>query len=206
MFVCSKCEREFDDEMRAVGGYRQCRPCRAAYLSAWRAAHPGRNAELCRERAQRDPERVKREAEAYRKRPGNAEIARARAKAWYQANREQALQWARDNRDRLRPGKRKRHQERMETDSLYAVKQRQNTRYQQALMRRPHFREGLAAYYAEATRLFYDQCPVGFEVDHIWPLEHEKCCGLHVPWNLQYLSISDNRSKGRKLPHEWEPV
>ena len=39
-----------------------------------------------------------------------------------------------------------------------------------------------------------------FEVDHIWPITHEKFCGLHAPWNLQILEASENRRKSNKPP------
>ena len=42
----------------------------------------------------------------------------------------------------------------------------------------------------------YLNCPEGCEVDHIHPLSKG---GLHVHYNLQYLSISENRSKGAKI-------
>ncbi len=37
------------------------------------------------------------------------------------------------------------------------------------------------------------------EVDHIIPLQGRDVSGLHVPWNLQYLTRSENRKKGCNL-------
>ena len=70
-------------------------------------------------------------------------------------------------------------------------------------LNRAHERSGkskLAQYYWEEIAAIYRACPEGQEVDHIHPLrvmvgrEHI-ACGLHVPWNLQYLSVSANRRK-----------
>lgn len=43
---------------------------------------------------------------------------------------------------------------------------------------------------------FYQQCPENKEVDHVVPLQGETVSGLHVPWNLQYLTPARNRAKG----------
>ena len=73
---------------------------------------------------------------------------------------------------------------------------------------RKRWREGNANYRAklleqtppdtdrEAIRQFYNNCPSGYDVDHIIPISKG---GLHTLSNLQYLTASENRSKGNKL-------
>lgn len=58
--------------------------------------------------------------------------------------------------------------------------------------------------YNERMREIYYVCEavrgeVNYQVDHIIPLTHKKVCGLHVPWNIQLLSKSENCSKSNKF-------
>jgi len=45
-----------------------------------------------------------------------------------------------------------------------------------------------------------------YVVDHIWPLQHETVCGLHVPWNLRVITRTENAVKYNKLPSDEEAL
>ena len=50
----------------------------------------------------------------------------------------------------------------------------------------------------EDIRRIYENCPPGMHVDHIVPLMGDVVSGLHVSWNLQYLTPEENAIKSNK--------
>lgn len=53
----------------------------------------------------------------------------------------------------------------------------------------------------ELIKQFYLNCPKGYQVDHIIPLQGKNVSGLHIETNLQYLKTIDNRKKGNKYDY-----
>jgi 5-methylcytosine-specific restriction endonuclease McrA len=51
----------------------------------------------------------------------------------------------------------------------------------------------------DGIKEFYEKCPKGMVVDHIIPLQGKLISGLHVIWNLQYLTPHDNLKKGNRF-------
>lgn len=60
-----------------------------------------------------------------------------------------------------------------------------------------HFKK-IKDFYFKAEKMTLDT-GVPHEVDHIVPLQGKNVCGLHVPWNLQVITASENCKKGIKL-------
>lgn len=147
-----------------------------AATSRWRSEHPERAKKIAREWVAKNKERVREMGRLWRGR--NKEHVRELARQWHAANPERAKElkrrWTQNNR-----GKR-----------VAYTAARRSRKYSAT----PSWvsKKDIAALYVEAARL-------GLTVDHIIPLKNPTVCGLHVPWNLQLLTGSDNSSKGNRM-------
>jgi hypothetical protein len=116
------------------------------------------------------------------------EQEKLRLKIYYKLNKEiikaRVKLWAQQNRDKVR-------QHRRNWAKRYPEKnaEKQRKRIQKLIERTPKWAN------VEAIKQFYKNCPKGYHVDHIIPLNGKIVSGLHVLENLQYLPAVDNLKK-----------
>jgi hypothetical protein len=121
----------------------------------------------------------------------NREAAKQRANQWYQDNKEYALekhkeyskQWKQDNKDKHCSYEGKRRAKKLQATPLWLTTE--------------HYIEIESIYKLAAIQ--QKTTSIKHHVDHIVPLQGKTVCGLHVPWNLQVLTASQNCSKSNKF-------
>ena len=128
---------------------------------------------------------------AYRKSP----TYKLSSTSWYLNNRERMLKYASDlqQTEKGRLQKNARNGKYFKTEKGRTTMNAINAKRRAAkLQRTPAWAD------LEAIKQFYAECPKGYEVDHIVPLQGVNISGLHVLNNLQYLTKSENCKKNNK--------
>lgn len=116
----------------------------------------------------------------------------AYGREWRATHKERALKtsrkFERKNRKKRRNKCKKWRSNNREKSRAYAAKRKL------AILNRT-----LSTLFDKEIEEIYKNCPKGYEVDHIIPLQNPLVSGLHVPWNLQYLPSAKNRSKHNRI-------
>jgi hypothetical protein len=103
---------------------------------------------------------------------------------WYIQNKAECLiksaQWAKENVHKKRSYRAKRRAALLNATPLWADA------------------KAIEYLYKQATILSKNNLKK-YEVDHIIPLQGKTVSGLHVPWNLQIIPTTENRSKGNRI-------
>ena len=135
----------------------------------------------------------------YQKNKEKLKQANKKSKAKHHEKRLQELtQWRKRNKDAI-----KRYNARWDKANRGRVNAKTARRRATLLNATPLW---LSPLQQKQIRDFYvEACKTGLTVDHIVPLRGELVCGLHVPWNLQLLTRSENCSKGKGHDVEEHP-
>lgn len=137
----------------------------------------------------------------------NRERLKAYDKARYEKCEDKSVYtaWGRRNPELLRECKLKSNSKHKEARKAYNKQWAQKnagrvTSYARAynLAKKKAMPKWLSAQQLEDIQEIYANRPEGYHVDHIVPLKGKNVCGLHVSWNLQYLSKEDNIRKSNR--------
>jgi hypothetical protein len=202
MKTCSKCGNgkpldQFSRHKKSKDGRNQaCKACCREANAIWYENNKDRQRAYCAEwRA------LNRESDLQRKvdyNAANSEKIKARNAAYYQKTAE-------DQKAKRRELYRQKTAEIKAENAEWASRNRgvknaiSARRHAQKLQATPKWSDAEAcqAIYREAAQRT-KETGVQWDVDHVVPLQGRTVCGLHVPWNLQIITKSENCSKHNK--------
>jgi len=224
MPVCITCGLDKDQSLFAKRGnkYRgNCRICHNASKKAWSKANPEKKAESVHlhyaKKVGKHPDEcrlIRRTAEEIRA------LRLAGKKDYYLRNKEKCVAWARQSVLRRREEvaayqlewRAANKERKAANDKLWRQKNAGRVNWYSGNRKRAEKRAAppwLTGDQWAEIQSFYERAAnltilngVQYEVDHIEPIQGKHSCGLHVPWNLQVITRSENRSKSNRIVSE----
>jgi len=197
------------------GHKSECKECTLARNGKWREANPETYKASVEKHRQTHKVEILEKDRQYRDR-NRAEI-QARRRARYAANPEphkaSVKRDAEKNSERVKTLLQKFYANNPEYRTKYNAQYYKENRAKciaLAMKREAYIKQqakvtaGLLQAHRAEIKAIYDFCQVfaGHEVDHIVPLQGKKVTGLDVPWNMQILTISENRRKSNRFDGE----
>jgi hypothetical protein len=184
------CRRGHTDSGRYKNG--ECIACRRITSSAYYKKHRERELKRTAERAKTHREETRAACRRWYERNKEAERARKRA---------QMAEWRKDplRREKIVAASKRAREKNPNWQKNY-FKARPGLKALQHAQRRAVELQACPSWVDKKEIAdFYRNRPEGMQVDHIYPLRGKTVCGLHVPWNLQYLTPIENARKNNRL-------
>ncbi len=178
--VCTKCGLEKPISEYYVRDTKQnrrrgCKACLKSQNKVHRKANTEKNRAQCKAWRKANFKEFQANNKTYYQ--ANHEKILARNKAYYQTNTEKVRAvhktWRETNREKLRARNAKRRAAKLNATPAWAD--------------------------LKKIAQIYKDCPPGYHIDHVFPLQSPIMCGLHVENNLQYLPAKENLSKGNRV-------
>jgi len=182
--VCTKCgvekpRSEFYKSSRNKSGIiSQCKPCKDKIVKDWEKRNPDSKRKSALNQYYKHHEKKKAKAREYKS--NNQQKLKQNMKAWRAANREYTKKYYEENKAWFKTWNANRR-----------------AQINKATVRWADF-EKIKSIYERAIKLT-KETGVQHHVDHIIPLNSKYVCGLHVEYNLQILTESENLAKGNRF-------
>jgi len=193
---------------------KQCLLCFSSDTTRWYRLRDGYQCHRCYSKEQHQLKREQRNANKRAAHVANPLANNKRSAGWRRQNPDARRESYRANRA-LERAQQKRYREQHRVYWLERLKKwrKENPQYHPQYNRANLPKQALLASLRRASvaiatpkwvdteelLTIYRLCQEGYQVDHIHPIKHQNICGLNVPWNLQYLTASDNASKCNKF-------
>ena len=189
MKFCNTCSTEkdldqFNKRTASKDGFSpRCKPCTKAYLKKY---------------YQDNKEQLDSKNKVTKKRwvEENREHVRAKGREYDFARREKVYEYRALRKEHIRSLENASHKKRYQANPG-KYKAKSMLRHATKLQATPSW---LTAEHLKEIQIIYSECPAGYHIDHIIPLQGEEVRGLHVPWNLQAIPALENLKKSTQLP------